>query len=199
MQHFTETRRKDTVDELWVLQHPGVYTLGQAGKPEHLFNTNNIPVYPIDRGGQVTYHGIGQLIVYILMDIKRRKWGVKKLVQALEQSVIDYLASLNIHAKRRDKAPGVYVLERKISALGLRIRHGCTYHGLSLNVNMDLTPFQGINPCGYTDLEVTQLCDLGITDDFDQVSKEFLPYLLSILNYSSFSIASSPYKKLDSF
>lgn len=199
MQHFTETRSKETVDELWVLQHPPIYTLGQAGKPEHLLNTNNIPVYPIDRGGQVTYHGIGQLIVYILMDIKRRKWGVKKLVQALEQSVIDYLASLNIHGKRRDKAPGIYVLERKISALGLRIRHGCSYHGLSLNVNMDLTPFQGINPCGYTDLEVTQLCDLGITDDFDQVSKQFLPYLLSVLDYNLFTITSSPYEKLDSF
>jgi lipoyl(octanoyl) transferase len=199
MQHFTETRSFETVDELWVLQHPPTYTLGQAGKPEHLLNTNNIPVYPIDRGGQVTYHGIGQLIVYILMDIKRRKWGVKKLVQALEQSVIDYLACLNIHGKRRDKAPGVYVLKRKISALGLRIRHGCSYHGLSLNVNMDLTPFQGINPCGYTDLEVTQLCDLGITDDFDQVSKEFLPYLLSVLDYNLFTITSFPYEKLDSF
>jgi lipoyl(octanoyl) transferase len=184
MQHFTEARSKETLDELWLLQHPPTYTLGQAGKPEHLLKTGIIPIYPIDRGGQITYHGPGQLIVYILMDIKRRKWGVKKLVQALEQSVIDYLASQHIHGKRRDKAPGIYVDGRKISALGLRIRHGCCYHGLSLNIKMDLTPFLGINPCGYADLKVTQLYDLGISDDFSKVSTQFLPYLLNTLNYS---------------
>ncbi|MEN8216153.1 MAG: lipoyl(octanoyl) transferase LipB [Pseudomonadota bacterium] len=183
MQRFTDTRGADTPDELWVLQHPPVYTLGQAAKLEHLLNTGNIPVYPIDRGGQVTYHGPGQLIVYVLMDIKRRRWGVKKLVHALEQAVIDYLASQDIIGKCREKAPGVYVDERKIASLGLRIRRGCSYHGLSLNVDMDLTPFQGINPCGYAGLEVTQLRDLGIYDDFEQVSAQFLSYLLESLDF----------------
>jgi len=182
MQRFTDARGADTPDELWVLQHPPVYTLGQAAKPEHLLNTGNIPIYPIDRGGQVTYHGPGQLIVYILMDIKRRNWGVKKLVHALEQAVIDYLGSQDLSAMRREKAPGVYVDDRKIASLGLRIRRGCSYHGLSLNVDMDLTPFQGINPCGYAGLEVTQLRDLGMIEDFDQVSAQFLSYLLESLD-----------------
>jgi lipoyl(octanoyl) transferase len=185
MQHFTETRNADTLDELWVLQHPPVYTLGQAGKREHLINTGNIPIYHIDRGGQVTYHGLGQLVIYILMDIKRRNWGVRQLVNALEQTVIDYLASQQIKAKRREKAPGVYVDFCKVASLGLRIRRGCSYHGLSLNIDMDLTPFQGINPCGYAGLEVTQLCDLGITDDFEQVTTQFLRYLLNSLDYTA--------------
>lgn len=181
MQQFTNTRNADTPDELWLLEHPPVYTLGQAGKSEHLLNTNNIPVYKIDRGGQVTYHAPGQLIVYILMDVKRRKWGVKQLIRAMEQAVIDYLASKNIQATRRDKAPGVYVEQYKIAALGLRIRRGCSYHGLSLNVDMDLSPFKGINPCGYEGLEVTQLRDLGIREEFSQVSTEFLSYLTTTL------------------
>jgi lipoyl(octanoyl) transferase len=181
MQQFTNTRDADTPDELWLLEHPPVYTLGQAGKFEHLLNTNNIPVYKIDRGGQVTYHAPGQLIVYILMDIKRRKLGVKQLIRAMEQAVIDYLASKNIQATRRDKAPGVYVEQYKIAALGLRIRHGCSYHGLSFNVDMDLSPFKGINPCGYEGLEVTQLRDLGIREEFSQVSTEFISYLTTTL------------------
>jgi lipoyl(octanoyl) transferase len=181
MQQFTNTRNADTPDELWLLEHPPVYTLGQAGKSEHLLNTNNIPVYKIDRGGQVTYHAPGQLIVYILMDIKRRKLGVKQLIRAMEQAVIDYLASKNIQATRRDKAPGVYVQQYKIAALGLRIRRGCTYHGLSFNIDMDLSPFKGINPCGYEGLEVTQLRDLGIRDEFSQVSTEFVSYLTTTL------------------
>ena len=181
MRQFTNTRHVDTLDELWVLQHSSVYTLGQAGKREHLLNTGDIPVYPIDRGGQVTYHSPGQLIVYILINIKRRQWGAKKLVQALEQAIIDYLMSLKIKGERHKKAPGVYVEGRKIASLGLRIRHGCCYHGLSLNVNMDLSPFAGINPCGYTGLEVTQLRDLGVTDNFTQVSTQFLRYLLDSL------------------
>ncbi len=186
MQHFTNTRSADTLDELWILQHPPVYTLGQAGKPEHLLNTGNIPVYSIDRGGQVTYHAPGQIIVYVLMDLKRRDWGVKKFVHALEQSVIDYLASQNINGKRREKAPGVYVDERKIASLGLKIRRGCSYHGLSLNVDMDLTPFYGINPCGYTGLEVTQLRDLGIIEDIEEVTAQFLTHLLDALHYEKF-------------
>ncbi|EDN69103.1 Lipoate-protein ligase B [Beggiatoa sp. PS] len=183
MQQFTDNRTVDTLDELWVLQHPPVYTLGQAGKREHLLNPGNIPIYHVDRGGQVTYHGPGQLIIYVLMNIKQRNWGVKKLVQALEQAVINYLASHQINAKRRDKAPGIYVEECKIASLGLRIRHGCSYHGLSFNVDMDLTPFYGINPCGYAGLEVTQLRDLGVNDDFSEVTVQFLSYLFDVLEY----------------
>ncbi len=179
MQRFTDNRDADTLDELWLLQHPPVYTLGQAGKPEHLLNTGQIPVYHIDRGGQVTYHGPGQLIVYVLINIKRRNWGVRQFVQILEQSVIDYLASQQITALRREKAPGVYVEGRKIAALGLKIRRNCSYHGLSLNVDMDLTPFKGINPCGYAKLEVTQLREFGITDNLTQVTQQFLPYFLN--------------------
>ncbi len=183
MQQFTNSRKPDTPDELWLLQHPPVYTLGQAGKPEHLLNTGDIPIYFIDRGGQVTYHGPGQLIVYVLINIKRRNWGVKKLVQALEQAVIDFLASQQILANRRETAPGVYVQERKIASLGLRIRRGCSYHGLSFNIDMDLTPFQGINTCGYKNLEVTQLRDLGIRKNFADITKQFLSYLLDALDF----------------
>jgi lipoyl(octanoyl) transferase len=181
MQAFTDTRQPDTLDEFWLLQHFPVYTLGQAGLPEHLLQTGDIPIYHIDRGGQVTYHGPGQLIAYILMDLKRSHWGVKALVEALEQSVIDYLASCSIIAERRVGAPGVYVKQGKIAALGLKIRRSCSYHGLSFNINMDLTPFQGINPCGYQGLEVTQLCDLGINEGVEEVTQKFLPYLFKAL------------------
>ena len=184
MQEFTDNRKADTPDELWLLQHPPVYTLGQAGKSEHLLNTNNIPIHFIDRGGQVTYHGPGQLVIYILINIKRRNWGVKKLIHALEQAIIDFLASQKITANRRDNAPGVYVQERKIASLGLRIRRGCTYHGLSFNISMDLTPFQGINPCGYTGLEVTQVCDFGISQNFEEITNNFLSYLLYTLEFN---------------
>jgi lipoyl(octanoyl) transferase len=181
MQRFTDSRQADTPDEIWLLQHQPIYTLGQAGKTEHLLQTTTIPTYHTDRGGQITYHAPGQLIAYTLLDIKRRHWGVKQLVSALEQAIIDYLANYQISAQRREHAPGVYVKNRKIAALGLRIRHGCSYHGLSFNVNMDLTPFQYINPCGYPGLQVTQLYDLGITDSVEQVTAQFLPYLLNQL------------------
>jgi len=181
MQQFTDNRNSDTPDELWVLQHKPIYTLGQASKPEHLLNTGNIPIYQSDRGGQVTYHGPGQLIVYVLMDIKRANLGVKKMVHTLEQALINYLALLNINSNRRDKAPGIYVNNKKIASLGLRIRKGYSYHGLSLNVDMDLKPFQGINPCGYAGLEVTQLADLGIKTEFEQITTQFLPYLLELI------------------
>ncbi|EIJ42975.1 lipoate-protein ligase B [Beggiatoa alba B18LD] len=183
MQAFTDARTADTPDELWFLQHYPVYTLGQAGKVEHLLDTGNIPIQPIDRGGQVTYHGLGQLVVYILMDLKRRHWGVRQLVTALEQAIIDYLAQHQITATRREHAPGVYVADRKIAALGLRVRHGCSYHGLSFNINMDLKPFNGINPCGYPDLQVTQLIDLGITDPLPIVFEQFAHCLCQALDY----------------
>jgi lipoyl(octanoyl) transferase len=177
MQQMTENRTEETVDEVWVLEHFSVYTLGMAGKSEHLLNPGNIPVYFTNRGGQVTYHGLGQLVIYVLLDLTRRHWGVKRLVCALEQAVIDYLASLGITAQRRDTAPGVYVAERKIAALGLRVQRGCCYHGLSLNVDMDLRPFDGINPCGYPGLRVTQLADLVTINDLSQVQAGFLPLL----------------------
>ncbi len=180
MQKFTDNRTADTPDELWVLQHQPIYTLGQASKPEHLLNTKNIPVYQSDRGGQVTYHGPGQLIVYVLIDIKRANLGVKKLVHTLEQAIINYLSSININSNRRAKAPGVYVNNKKIASLGLRIRKGYSYHGLSLNVDMDLQPFQGINPCGYADLAVTQLSDFGIKATVDQITEQFLQFLLEL-------------------
>ncbi|MCK5876764.1 MAG: lipoyl(octanoyl) transferase LipB [Candidatus Marithrix sp.] len=181
MRQFTINREADTPDELWILQHQPIYTLGQAGKLEHLLNTGNIPIYQSDRGGQVTYHGPGQLIIYVLMDIKRANLGVKKLVRTLEQAIINYLSILNIDSNRRTQAPGVYVNNQKIAALGLRIHKGRSYHGLSLNVNMDLQPFQGINPCGYSGLGVTQLADLDIKLKFEQVTQQFLKCLLNEL------------------
>lgn len=162
MRDFTAGRDPDTPDQLWLLEHPPVFTLGQAGRREHVLADLGIPVIPIDRGGQVTYHGPGQVVVYVLLDLRRRGYGVKALVNRLEQGVIDLLAAHGVVAERQDGAPGVYVQGAKVAALGLRIRAGCSYHGLSLNVDMDLTPFAAINPCGYPGLAVTQTRDLGI-------------------------------------
>lgn len=161
MRDFTATRGPDTPDELWLLEHPPVFTLGQAGKREHLLNDIGIPVVPIDRGGQVTYHGPGQVVAYLLLDLKRRGYGVKELVRRMEQAVIDLLAEAGIRGERLAGAPGIYVDGAKIAALGLRVKGGCTYHGLALNVDMDLSPFQAINPCGYAGMAVTRLRDLG--------------------------------------
>lgn len=162
MQDFTARRSADTPDEIWLLEHPSVYTLGQAGKPEHLLRTTAIPLVRIDRGGQITYHGPGQVVAYLLVDLKRRGYGVRELVRRMEQAVMDVLAEHGIHAERLAGAPGVYVNGAKIAALGLRIKHGCSYHGLALNVDMDLAPFDAINPCGYQGMAVTQTRDLGI-------------------------------------
>ena len=161
MRAFTDSRTIDTRDELWLLEHPPVFTLGQAGRREHLLDPGGIPVIQTDRGGQVTYHGPGQLIAYLLLDLRRAGLGVKRLVNLLEQTVIDLLATHGIDATRREDAPGVYVRDAKIASLGLRIRNGCSYHGLALNVAMDLEPFRRINPCGYAGLAVTQLSDLA--------------------------------------
>ncbi|MEN9880008.1 MAG: octanoyltransferase [Pseudomonadota bacterium] len=149
-------------DELWLVEHPPVFTQGQAGKPEHLLHDIGVPVVPIDRGGQITYHGPGQVVVYLLLDLQRRHLKVRELVSRIEQAVIDLLAEYGVVATRRQGAPGVYVGEAKIAALGLRVRNGCCYHGVSLNVDMDLSPFLAINPCGYEGLAVTQLRDLGV-------------------------------------
>ena len=160
MKDFTVARSADAEDELWALQHSPVFTLGQAGKLEHILNPHDIPVQKTDRGGQVTYHGPGQLIIYILVDVKRRKFGVRDLVDMIEQSIIKVLAGYSIVATTKPRAPGVYVDGAKIAALGLRIKNGRSYHGLSFNVDMDLTPFSYINPCGYEGLKTTQLRDL---------------------------------------
>lgn len=182
MQAFTDQRVTNTPDELWFLEHPPVFTLGRNGKDEHLHDTGNIPVVRVDRGGQVTYHGPGQLLVYTLLDIRRRDLGVQSLVHRLEQAVIDLLADHGVTGTRRDKAPGVYVEGRKLAALGLRVRRGRTFHGLALNVDMDLSPFAMINPCGYRGLEVTQLRDLGIDLDVEQTASKFRLHFEQLLS-----------------
>ena len=159
MQAFTAARDEATEDELWVVEHPPVFTQGMAGKPEHILQADNIPVVQIDRGGQITYHGPGQLVVYTMIDFKRRKTGVRTIVSALENSIIATLAEYGIAAAADPKRPGVYVDGRKIASLGLRIKNGSVYHGLALNVDMDLAPFTHINPCGYAGLEMTQIAD----------------------------------------
>ena len=162
MRAFTEGRDAESPDEVWVLEHPPVFTLGQAGRAEHVLDPGPIPVIATDRGGQVTYHGPGQLVAYVLVDLARRGLGVRRFVEALEQAVIDTLAEAGVRAARRPGAAGVYVDGRKVAALGLRVRRGCTYHGLALNVDVDLEPFRRIDPCGHPGLEVTRLRDLGV-------------------------------------
>jgi len=181
MQAFTETRGPDTRDEIWFLEHPPVFTLGLNGDPAHVLAPGDIPVIHIDRGGQVTYHGPGQLVVYPLVDLKRARLGIRDLVCALEQSVIETLAGYGIEAAARKGAPGVYVGERKIASLGLRVRRGCSYHGLAFNVAMDLEPFGRINPCGYAGLEVTQVADLGAPADTGTVAHDLERRLLARL------------------
>ena len=161
MQAFTDARGPQTPDELWVVEHAPVFTLGQAGKWEHVLAPGDIPVLPVDRGGQVTYHGPGQIVAYPLVDLRRAGLGVREFVQRIEQAIIDTLAEWNVVALRKPGAPGVYVDGAKIAALGLRVRRGCTFHGLAFNVAMDLEPFRRINPCGFRGLDVVQLADLG--------------------------------------
>jgi lipoyl(octanoyl) transferase len=181
MRSFTAQRDPHTADEIWLLQHPPVYTLGQAGKAEHLLHNDSIPLVHIDRGGQITYHGPGQLVVYLLIDLARRRLKVRELVALMEQALIDCLADYGLTAIRRAGAPGVYIGGAKIAALGLRVRKGCSYHGLALNVDMDLTPFAGINPCGYEGLEVVQLADFGLTPTVDEVGERLLAHLQRLL------------------
>ena len=182
MQSFTAARTADTPDELWLLEHPPVFTLGRNGKQEHLHDTRDIPVVRVDRGGQVTYHGPGQLVAYTLLDLNRRQLGVQSLVRLLEQAVINLLADVAIPAQRREKAPGVYVDDCKIAALGLRVKRGCAFHGLSLNVNLDLAPFSMINPCGFNGLKVTRMSDLGIELSVDAVASRFEDHFEHLLN-----------------
>lgn len=177
MRNFTDERNASSEDALWVVEHPAVYTLGQSGKREHILNPAAIPVVQSDRGGQVTYHGPGQIVVYTLFDLRRAGFGIREMVIRLENAVINTLSELGVHAMGRRDAPGVYVDDAKIAALGLRVRRGCAYHGLSLNIDVDLTPFNGINPCGYAGLDVTSLEKLGIGYDKKAVVDSLLQSL----------------------
>jgi lipoyl(octanoyl) transferase len=185
MRAFTDLRGPDTPDELWLLEHPPVFTLGQAGREEHLLDPGPIPVIKVDRGGQVTYHGPGQLVVYVLLDLRRAGLGVRRLVAQLEQAVIDLLETLGIAAERRTDAPGVYVGGAKIASLGLRIRNGCSYHGLALNLDLDLDPFRRINPCGYPGLAVTRVADLVPGTSMAQVESGLVAALESALGMTA--------------
>ena len=167
MRDYTASRDAASEDQIWLVQHPPVYTQGQAGKPEHLLAPGDIPVIQIDRGGQITYHGPGQIIMYLLLDIRRANIGIRELVSLIEKTVIGYLQEQGISAQSRADAPGVYVDGKKIASLGLRVRHGCTYHGVALNVDMNLEPFSRINPCGLVGMQMTQLRDLGVALDAD--------------------------------
>ncbi len=188
MSSYTDTRGPESHDEIWFLEHPPVYTLGLSGKTEHVLNPGKIPVIQSDRGGQVTYHGPGQLICYLLIDLKRRQTGIKAFVHWLEESIIEMLAAFDISAERLAGAPGVYIHGKKIAALGVRVRRGCSYHGLALNVDMDTAPFRGINPCGYPDLEVTQLKDHGIKMNIHQTATQLQPHLLKNLGYDPYNV-----------
>ena len=177
MQRFTDTRGEETVDELWLVEHDPVFTLGQAGKPEHVLAPGDIPVLHVDRGGQVTYHGPGQIVLYPLLDLRRLWVGVREYVCRIEQAIIDTLDEWNIGAQRRDGAPGVYVGGAKVAALGIRVRRGCSFHGLAFNIGMDLEPFHRINPCGYQGLQVTSLRDLGGPSGMDAVKPVLLDHI----------------------
>jgi lipoyl(octanoyl) transferase len=174
MYAFTDMRTSETLDEIWLIEHNPVYTLGLAGKLEHILNPGNIPIEKTDRGGQVTYHGPGQLVIYPLLNLRRLKLGIRELVTLLENTVIHLLANYSIHAEAKKDAPGVYVNSAKIASIGLRIRRGYCYHGLAFNVSMDLSPFTGINPCGISQLTITQLSDLGGPKNLNRVAKDFI-------------------------
>ena len=184
MQRFTDGRGPDTVDQVWLVQHPAVFTQGQSGKPEHLLLPGDIPVVQVDRGGQVTYHGPGQLVAYLLLDVRRLGFGVRELVTRIEQCLIELLASYGVTAAAKPEAPGVYVDGAKIASLGLRIRNGRSFHGLALNVDMDLSPFKRINPCGYAGLAMTQLRDQAGPIEFAEVSARLRAQLVKHLDYA---------------
>jgi len=181
MQDFTKSRGTDTPDELWFVEHPPVYTLGLAAKTEHVLDAGPTPVVRIDRGGQVTWHGPGQLVAYVMLDLRRAGYGVRELVRRLEQSVIDLCAGYGIEAHRREGMPGVYVAGAKLAAVGLRVSRGCTFHGIALNVDPELGAFAGINPCGYPGLEATRLADLGVGDTMDAARARWEKTLLAAL------------------
>jgi lipoyl(octanoyl) transferase len=191
MHDFTDARDETTPDEIWLVEHPGVFTQGQAGKAEHLLVPGDIPVIQSDRGGQVTYHGPGQQVMYVLLNLRRRKLGVRELVTILEQTVVNTLADIGIEAYPRADAPGVYVAGRKICSLGLRIRKGCSFHGLALNIDMDLSPFLRINPCGYAGLEMTQVKDLKPGMTVADVQPRLISKLIELLDNPAFEYVSA--------
>lgn len=184
MRAFTEARDASTDDEIWFLQHPAVFTQGQNGKPEHVLHANRIPLQHTDRGGQVTYHAPGQLMIYVLVDLKRKNLNVRDLVSCLEQSLILFLHDQHITAHAKREAPGIYINDQKIASIGLRIRKGCSYHGLAFNVNMDLTPFSWINPCGFPMLKMTQLHDHISALNLPDLCQQLVPYLQTKLGYT---------------
>ena len=186
MQEFTISRNDSTLDEIWFVEHNAVFTQGQAGKSEHLLAPGDIPVVQVDRGGQVTYHGPGQQVVYFLINLKRKKMGVRELVSAIEQIVVELLYGYQISSAPKADAPGVYVDDKKICSLGLKIKRGCSFHGLALNVNMDKEPFSRINPCGYSGLEITQLSELGGPKKLDAIEVDFKNAILKNLNFNRF-------------
>lgn len=190
MQQFTDTRNAQTADEIWFTEHPPVFTLGLNASRDHLLAPGDIPVVQVDRGGQVTYHGPGQLMIYPLLDLKRARLGVRDLVTALERCIVDLAADFGIDAIAREDAPGVYVQARKIASVGLRVRRGASFHGMALNIDIDLEPFSRINPCGFSDLEVTDLCTLGITADRDEIQSRVQGHLLSRLSMQDRQIVS---------
>lgn len=181
MQHFTDSRDESTPDEIWLVEHSPVFTQGQAGKEEHILDPDDIPVVEVDRGGQVTYHGPGQQMMYVLINIKRRKLGVRHLVTALEECIVNYLKEYDIDAYPKADAPGVYVGQKKVCSVGLRIRKGCSFHGLALNVNMDLSPFQRINPCGYAGLEMVDCAQLNGPDSLAEAGPRIVDHICTLL------------------
>lgn len=185
MRTFTRQRHADSADEFWLVEHPPVYTLGLNGDPAHVLDTGDIPVIKVDRGGQVTYHGPGQVIIYLLVDLRRLGLGVRDLVRNMEQAQISFLKDHEIHAETDPHAPGVYVAGRKIASLGLRVSRGCSYHGIAFNLEMDLSPFKHINPCGFPGLQVTQLTDLGINLDWGSAANQLVTYLQQQLGYTN--------------
>jgi lipoyl(octanoyl) transferase len=182
MQNFTDNRDDNTCDELWLVEHPPVFTQGQAGKAEHLLLPGDIEVVKVDRGGQVTYHGPGQQVIYFMINLRRRKIGIRQLVTLIENGIVAALKDYNINAYAKADAPGVYVDDKKIASLGLRVRKGCSFHGLALNVNMDLSPFLRINPCGYAGLEMVQTCDLQGPQDLESAGNALVKHLIDLFD-----------------
>lgn len=197
MQEFTLKRDDHTRDEIWFVEHPPVFTQGQAGKAEHLLAPGDIPVIQVDRGGQVTYHGPGQQVVYFLIDLKRKKMGVRQLVTAIENIIIDLLANYQIESSAKSDAPGVYVGRKKICSLGLKVKRGCSFHGLALNIKMDLEPFSRINPCGFQGLPITQVSSLGGPSELSEMAREFRTIIASRLDYDNADYDNTDYNNPD--
>ncbi len=190
MQNYTNTRNEQSSDEIWLLEHQKVFTQGQAGKAEHLLNTGDIPVVQVDRGGQVTYHGPGQLVMYILVDLRRHKLGVRDMVTLMEQAIIDVLQSFSVTAFAKADAPGVYVDQSKIASLGLRVRRGCTFHGFALNLDVDMEPFLRINPCGYAGMQMSNLADFVSNLDHSLVRQRLCDYMVEKIGYTDVNYTS---------